>query len=58
MNDHVLGVENGSHLEMPGTKKVGQKEIIDAVQSGRLSEQVLNERVDELIDVVFRVGSC
>ncbi len=25
-NDHVLGVENGSHLEMPGTKKVGQKE--------------------------------
>ncbi len=24
-NDHVLGVENGSHLEMPGTKKVGQR---------------------------------
>ncbi len=55
-NDHVLGVENGSHLEMPGTKKVGQKEIIHAVQSGRLSEQVLNERVDELIDVVLELA--
>ncbi|MDQ8759028.1 glycoside hydrolase family 3 C-terminal domain-containing protein [Streptococcus ruminantium] len=52
-NDHVLGVENGSHLEMPGTKKVGQKEIIDAVKSGRLSEKVLNERVDELLSLVL-----
>ncbi|BDD39687.1 glycoside hydrolase family 3 C-terminal domain-containing protein [Streptococcus ruminantium] len=52
-NDHVLGVENGSHLEMPGTKKVGQKEIIDAVKSGRLSEKVLDERVDELLSLVL-----
>lgn len=57
-NDHVLGVENGSHLEMPGTKKVGQKEIIEAVQSGRLSEQVLNERVDELLDVVLELANA
>ncbi|HEM5318823.1 TPA: glycoside hydrolase family 3 C-terminal domain-containing protein [Streptococcus suis] len=57
-NDHVLGVENGSHLEMPGTKKVGQKEIIEAVQSGRLSEQVLNERVDELLDMVLELANA
>ncbi|MER0122131.1 glycoside hydrolase family 3 C-terminal domain-containing protein [Streptococcus sp. ZJ93] len=56
-NDHVLGVENGSHLEMPGTTTVGQKELIDAVQSGRLSEHVLDERVDELLQVVLELAA-
>lgn len=56
-NDHVLGVENGSHLEMPGTKTVGQKEIIDAVQAGRLSETVLDERVDELLEVILDLAA-
>ena len=56
-NDHVLGVQNGSHLEMPGTTTVGQKEIIDAVKEGRLSEAVLNERVDELLTVVMDLAA-
>ncbi|MBY5034111.1 glycoside hydrolase family 3 C-terminal domain-containing protein [Streptococcus gallolyticus] len=56
-NDHVLGVENGSHLEMPGTTTVGQKEIIDAVKNGRLSETVLDERVDELLMVVLDLAT-
>lgn len=57
-NDHVLGVESGSHLEMPGTKKVGQKEIIDAVQSGRLSEDKLDQRVDELLTVILDLAQA
>ena len=57
-NDHVLGVENGSHLEMPGTTTVGQQEIVQAVQSGRLSEQVLDERVDELLDVILELAEA
>ena len=57
-NDHVLGVENGSHLEMPGTTTVGQQEIVQAVQSGRLSEQVLDERVDELLDVILELAKA
>lgn len=56
-NDHALGVQNGSHLEMPGTTTVGQKEIIDAVKDGRLSEAVLNERVDELLVVVMDLAA-
>lgn len=56
-NDHVLGVENGSHLEMPGTVTVGQKEIIDAVSDSRLSEAVLDERVDEFLHVVLGLAS-
>lgn len=57
-NDHVLGVENGSHLEMPGTMTVGQKEIMDAVESGRLDEAILDERVDELLTVVLELAQA
>lgn len=52
-NDHVLGVQNGSHLEMPATGFNGPKELIDAVNEGRLSEAILNERVDELLTVIL-----
>ncbi len=52
-NDHALGVKHGSHLEMPGTGKVGQKEIIKAVEEGVLTEAELNKRLDELLDVIF-----
>lgn len=52
-NDHVLGVENGAHLEMPSTSLNGQKEIVDAVKSGRLAESVLDERVDEILSVTL-----
>ncbi|KXT79030.1 glycoside hydrolase family 3 C-terminal domain-containing protein [Streptococcus sp. DD13] len=55
-NDHVKGVASGSHLEMPGTKSIGQKEIVDAVQSGYLQEELLDQRVDELLDVVFELA--
>ena len=52
-NDHVLGVKNGSHLEMPGTGKVGQKEILKGIEDGVLSEKELDQRIDELLDVIF-----
>lgn len=52
-NDHALGVKNGSHLEMPGTGKTGQKEILKGIQEGVLSEAELDQRLDELLDVIF-----
>jgi len=52
-NDHVLGVSNGSHLEMPSTGKSGMKEIREAVEKGKLKESILDQRVDELLSVVF-----
>lgn len=52
-NDHVEGVRYGSHLEMPSTGKMGAQEIIEAVQFGRLEESILDERVDELLQIVF-----
>lgn len=52
-NDHVLGVEHGSHLEMPSTGKMGTTEIVQAVESGRLKEELLDQRVDELLSVIL-----
>lgn len=52
-NDHALGVENGSHLEMPGTGKSGMRDIVRAVENGTLREEILDQRLDELLDVIF-----
>lgn len=52
-NDHVLGVKHGSHLEMPGTNKIGQKEILKGICDGVLTEGELDQRLDELLDVIF-----
>lgn len=52
-NDHALGVKNGAHLEMPGTGKSGMTDILRAVKDGSLSEEVLDERLDELLGVIF-----
>ena len=52
-NDHALGVKNGSLLEMPGTGKSGMYDIIHAVENGDLDEAVLDQRLDELLNVIF-----
>lgn len=52
-NEHALGVKNGSHLEMPGTGKSGMYDIIHAVENGDLDEAVLDQRLDELLNVIF-----
>lgn len=52
-NDHALGVKHGSHLEMPGTTKTGQKEVLKGIADGVLTEAELDERLDELLDVIL-----
>ena len=52
-NDHALGVQNGSHLEMPGTGRSGMRDIVRAVQDKTLKEEILNQRLDELLSVIF-----
>lgn len=54
-NDHVEGVKNGSHLEMPGTGNAGALEIVEAVESGVLDETILDERVDELVTAILDI---
>ncbi len=51
-NDHALGVAAGSNLEMPNPGLSSARELIEAVKSGKISENDVNERVDELLDAV------
>lgn len=55
-NDHVKGVYEGSHLEMPSTGYPGALQLVEAVENGELSEEVLNKRVDELLNVVLSIA--
>ena len=52
-NDHVEGVKAGSNLEMPGTIGDSDKEIFAALKDGRITEEIIDQRVDELLDVVL-----
>ena len=52
-NDHVEGVKNGSTLEMPSPGLGGARKLLKAVAEGRLTEQEIDLRVDELLDLVL-----
>ncbi len=54
-NDHVAGVAAGSHLEMPTTGGDSDLELVEAVKSGKISQELLDRRVDELLDVILSV---
>ena len=56
-NDHVKGVAAGSNLEMPSCGYDSAREVIAAVQSGKLKEADLDERVGELVDAVMELTS-
>jgi beta-glucosidase len=54
-NDHCAGVIAGSHLEMPASAGNSAVELVEAVESGAVTETVVDERVDELLTTVFAV---
>ena len=52
-NDHALGVKNGSTLEMPAPGGDSVRELLAAVESGRISESDIDARLSELLPLVF-----
>lgn len=52
-NDHTAGVAAGSHLEMPTTGGDSDEELIAAVKSKKLSEKLLDKRVEELLEATM-----
>ena len=52
-NDHALGVAAGSNLEMPNPGLDSARELIAAVESGKISMEDVDARVDELLDAVM-----
>lgn len=52
--DRIPGLECGTDLEMPSSGGYNTKKVIEAVNSGVLSEDILNERVDTVVDLILK----
>ena len=52
-NDHALGVKNGSTLEMPAPGGNSVRELLAAVESGKIAESDIDARLSELLPLVF-----
>ena len=57
-NDHALGVKNGSTLEMPAPGGDAVRELLAAVQSGKISEADVDARLDELLTLVLDTSAA
>lgn len=51
-NDHVLGVKNGSTLEMPAPGLGSARDLLAAVKAGELSEKDIDARVEEMLKLI------
>jgi beta-glucosidase len=57
-NDRVAALAAGNHLEMPASGGDSDREIAAAVREGRLSESLLDERLEEYLRVVFALSQA
>lgn len=53
VNDRVKGLMAGLDLEMPTSKGYRSRQIVEAVESGELAEEILNRAVERILEVVF-----
>ncbi len=52
-NDRIAGLIAGNELEMPTTSGETDEEIISAIKSGKIKEEVLDQCVDRLLELIF-----
>ncbi|MGX4584550.1 beta-glucosidase [Paenibacillus chitinolyticus] len=52
-NVRVDGLAAGQELEMPSTGGITDRQIVEAVQSGQLTEEVLNNAVERILRIIF-----
>ncbi|MBN2300439.1 MAG: glycoside hydrolase family 3 C-terminal domain-containing protein [Acholeplasmataceae bacterium] len=52
-NNRVEALKASAELEMPTTGGETNQEIVEAIKSGKLDENILNEAVDRLLDLAF-----
>lgn len=52
--DRIPGLKNGTDLEMPSSGPLNTQRIIAAVKNGELDEAVLDERVDNVVDLIIK----
>ena len=53
-NEIDKGIAAGQSLEMPGSNGLGAKKLVEAVQRGTLSEEALDARVDDIIELLMK----
>ena len=56
VHDRVASLQAGLDLEMPGPKPRRTKAVVEAVRSGKLDENVLNEAVRRILKIVFKAA--
>lgn len=54
MNDRVAAFQAGTDLEMPGSQGRWDREVLEAVRSGRLDEAFIDASVDRLLTLIER----
>ncbi len=52
--DRVPGLKAGTDLEMPSSGILNTKRIIEAVNNGDLDEKILDERVDNVVELILK----
>ena len=52
--DRIKGLKAGTDVEMPSSGGLWDKKIVDSVKNGDLEESVLNERVDNVVNLIMR----
>ena len=52
-NDRVKGLAAGDNLEMPYSGGETDRHIVEAVRSGELKEELLDERVDKILELLY-----
>lgn len=53
VNDRVCGLKAGLDLEMPGSNGTNDKQIMDAVNRGELSQDILDKTVERILTKTF-----
>lgn len=53
-NEIEKGIAAGQNLEMPSSNGLAAKRLLEAVENGELSEEALDERVDEIIELIMK----
>ena len=53
-NDRTAGLAAGNQLEMPFSGGETDREVLEAVRAGKLSEALLDERIDSLLRLIFQ----
>lgn len=56
VSDRVKGLAAGMDLEMPGGNGSNDQQIVEAVRSGRLPQEQLDQAVERILNLVFRHG--